>query len=206
MSLRDRRREHTEQMILEAATVAFAAGGYHGTSMEDVAREVDCAPATLYGYFKGKSELFGRLLADRTAAYLSGVSGAVEASEGFEPGLDAFLDHWVAYSVQHEVFLRILVDMMISGGSDHSPQPEQMEAVRQVYLGLITSIMQRGIDEGALAAEDPSLLAEVLIGMTHSLTFAWIHGGGSGGIGTHIRLARHVFLHGAGATLDGEQR
>lgn len=206
MSLRERRREHTEQMILEAATLAFAAGGFHGTSMDDIAREVDCAPATLYGYFKGKTELFARLLADRTAVYMSGLLTAVEASEGFEGGLDAFLDHWVAYSQEHEAFLRILVDLMMTGGSGHAPEPAQMEAVRRSYLGLIGQIMERGVDEGALSVQDPGLLAEALLGMTHSLTFAWLHGQGPGGIDSNISLVRHIFLRGAACVGDGEQR
>ena len=65
MSLRARPRERTVSVILDAASRVFAERGYHGTLMEDVAHSVGCAPATLYGYFKGKGELFGRLVARR---------------------------------------------------------------------------------------------------------------------------------------------
>ncbi len=206
MSLRQRRREHVEQLILEAATRAFSAGGYHGTSMEDVAREVDCAAATLYGYFKGKGELFTRLMADKTADYLSGLAAAIDGSEGFEAGLDAYLDHWAAYARKNEAFLRIIIEVMVGGGAGHNPEPEQMEVVRQAYLGLIQRIMQRGIDEEALREENTTLLSEALIGMTHSLTFAWLHGDGPPDIESTITLGRHIFLRGATTPRDGAIR
>ena len=45
------------EVILASAAEVFSQHGYYGSSMEDVARACDCAPATLYGYFKGKQEL-----------------------------------------------------------------------------------------------------------------------------------------------------
>jgi len=52
----------TCQTILEAAARAFAKRGYHGTTMEEVAREVGYSVGALYTYFDGKEALYSALL------------------------------------------------------------------------------------------------------------------------------------------------
>jgi AcrR family transcriptional regulator len=73
----------TAERILDAATVYFARKGYHGTSIRDLAREVNLSVATLYYYARNKddlyvqvfqrqfmeeAELIGNILADATEA------------------------------------------------------------------------------------------------------------------------------------------
>ena len=49
--------------ILMAAARAFARGGYHVTTMQDIAREAGYTPPSLYAYFTGKEQIFGELAA-----------------------------------------------------------------------------------------------------------------------------------------------
>ncbi|MGW5108874.1 TetR/AcrR family transcriptional regulator [Nocardia sp. NPDC004123] len=49
-------------MILNAALDAFAHGGYHGTSMSDIAAAVGISAPALYRHFRGKQELLGQCL------------------------------------------------------------------------------------------------------------------------------------------------
>lgn len=73
----------TAERILDVATVYFARKGYHGTSIRDLAREVNLSVATLYYYAQNKddlyvkvfrrqfmeeAELIGNILADATEA------------------------------------------------------------------------------------------------------------------------------------------
>ena len=52
------RDEGKRQAILAAAKRLFAADGFHGTSVSDVAREAGLPVGSLYTYFAGKEEIF----------------------------------------------------------------------------------------------------------------------------------------------------
>ena len=54
--------QRTRQAILDAALDLFAAKGYFGTSLRDVASAVGVRESALYNYFAGKAALFDALL------------------------------------------------------------------------------------------------------------------------------------------------
>ncbi|SCK15165.1 transcriptional regulator, TetR family [Variovorax sp. HW608] len=54
---RERRRQRTEDLILEAATQVFQTKGIVATTMQDIAVEVDVVQGTLYNYFPTKEAL-----------------------------------------------------------------------------------------------------------------------------------------------------
>ena len=56
-----REKERRRQQILSAAKLLFANRGFHHTTMEDIAKEAELSPGTLYLYFKSKDELFAEL-------------------------------------------------------------------------------------------------------------------------------------------------
>jgi AcrR family transcriptional regulator len=62
----ERRHARARTEILESAARAFAKKGFHGTSMDDVAREVGMSPSSLYRYFEGKEVLY-RAMVDNIA-------------------------------------------------------------------------------------------------------------------------------------------
>ena len=56
-----REKERRRQQILSAAKSLFAKRGFHQTTMEEIAKEAELSPGTLYLYFKSKDELFAEL-------------------------------------------------------------------------------------------------------------------------------------------------
>jgi AcrR family transcriptional regulator len=56
-----REREMRRQQILVAAKRVFSQKGYEKSTMEDIAREAELSPGTLYLYFKSKDELYASL-------------------------------------------------------------------------------------------------------------------------------------------------
>jgi AcrR family transcriptional regulator len=64
MGIRERRirdRERRRQQILVAAKRVFSGRGYHKATMEEIAREAELSPGTIYLYFKNKDELYASL-------------------------------------------------------------------------------------------------------------------------------------------------
>ncbi|RBO96575.1 TetR/AcrR family transcriptional regulator [Nocardia puris] len=73
-------REERRQLILTVASELFAARGYHGTGMHDIARLTQCSKPVLYKSFSCKLELYLAVL-DHHVATLSTAIGAALATE-----------------------------------------------------------------------------------------------------------------------------
>ena len=58
---KQRERERRRQQIIVAAKRVFSEKGYSKATMEDIAREAELSPGTLYLYFKNKDELYASL-------------------------------------------------------------------------------------------------------------------------------------------------
>ncbi len=80
---REREKERRRQTILDAAGRVFAARGFHGASMNEIAREAELAPGTLYLYFKDKGLLYAALFMSKLGAMVGQIEEA--AREGADP-------------------------------------------------------------------------------------------------------------------------
>jgi AcrR family transcriptional regulator len=97
------RDEGKRQAILAAAKRLFAAGGFHGTSVSDIAREAALPVGSVYTYFAGKDEVFRSVVDEGweefygTLAEALGAAGRPEdklalAVYGFLPSLFGDVD------------------------------------------------------------------------------------------------------------------
>jgi AcrR family transcriptional regulator len=67
----------TRQSLLDSAIRRFAANGYRGTSVSEVARDVGLTPAAVYAYFGGKEELFAAAVDADAAGLIEGALSPV---------------------------------------------------------------------------------------------------------------------------------
>jgi AcrR family transcriptional regulator len=58
---REREKNERRRLIMDAAKRLFSSKGFSATTMEEIAKEVELSPSTLYLYFKNKEELCGSL-------------------------------------------------------------------------------------------------------------------------------------------------
>ena len=58
-----RRGLHTRDRILTSAAKVFLANGFHGTSLDTIAKAAKSSRATVYQYFAGKEDIFRELSA-----------------------------------------------------------------------------------------------------------------------------------------------
>lgn len=77
LSLRDEQKALTRRRLLDAAEVVFAKRGFHGASVDEIAREAGATTGALYSNFAGKEDLFLALF-ERSAQ--ADVHDYVEAS------------------------------------------------------------------------------------------------------------------------------
>jgi AcrR family transcriptional regulator len=65
-----RRGLHTRDRILTSAAEVFLASGFHGASLDTIAKAANASRATVYQYFAGKEEIFRELSAQSERAVL----------------------------------------------------------------------------------------------------------------------------------------
>jgi AcrR family transcriptional regulator len=58
---KEREKERRRQQIMVAAKRVFSIKNFNKATMEDIAREAELSPGTIYLYFKNKEELFASL-------------------------------------------------------------------------------------------------------------------------------------------------
>lgn len=78
-------------IVAVSAMRAFARGGYHGTTVADIAREAKISPAYVFKLFPGKEQLFVVALEQCFTEILAAIQEGADASADQSPGavLDA---------------------------------------------------------------------------------------------------------------------
>jgi AcrR family transcriptional regulator len=77
----ERRRQQTRDYLLRAAEEVFAARGFHGASLDEVAAVAGFTKGAVYSNFKNKDDLFLALLESRSALELDALRATVADSE-----------------------------------------------------------------------------------------------------------------------------
>lgn len=115
MSADDRR-----ELILEAATKAFAKGGYHGTSTDAVAREAGVSQPYVVRMFGTKLELFLEVF-ERSVGRIRDAFAAVVDDPAFDPAAEDGRERMgLAYTelLQDHDFLQVMMHGFSAGATD----------------------------------------------------------------------------------------
>ncbi len=161
------------EVILTAALDAFAAGGYHETSLEEVAERAGISKALIYEHFPSKRELHGALLETYMQELLATVAEATAAADAGEQRLRAGLDGFLGF-VEHR---RDAWRMLVRNAAEGELAPS-FERVRHEAAAAITALMVADAPPHSPAADIErelaiEMLAEQLVGAVQSLANWW---------------------------------
>lgn len=96
--------------ILDAARSEFAANGYDGTSIRDIAEAAGLSLSALYYYFPSKYDALLALIENAFDHYFAESTAALElAGPDARSQLDALVRHLVQYRVQYAIQSRLLI-------------------------------------------------------------------------------------------------
>jgi AcrR family transcriptional regulator len=160
-----------EGQILDAATELFAARGYAGTSLQDVANATGLTRPALYHYFSSKEDLLLRLVSEAT------VGPAGELREIRErPGASAAqrLGDMAASVARLQAKHPERFRMLIRSEADLPAEiAETYDSGRRDVLREFTTVIREGVRSGELRAVDPHIAALGVIGLCNWV--AWWH-------------------------------
>lgn len=161
---KERERERRRQQIIVAAKRVFSEKGFNKATMEDIAREAELSPGTLYLYFKNKDELYASLslrILQYLIIRLEHVNGNTDLKP--EEKVDALAD---AMFDVYEFDPLIIINMFHLQSSEtlrnlSEDLLAEIESLSRKSLGIIASIFKEGIDEDIFIERHPIALADI---------------------------------------------
>lgn len=166
----DRLSSERRDAIVTAAEAEFGAKGFSRGSLNVIAREAGVAKGSLFQYFDDKIDLFAHLsdLASvRIGAAMAKYNAPLPWSDDYWGALAMSLDAWVAHFRDHPVDLALTAAVNLE--PDTAARVAVRDAVNRHYLAGLHSLIDRGVDAGAVRADADrdAFLALMLLVMPH---------------------------------------
>lgn len=173
MTRREKERLAHRAAILDAAERVFAAKGFPGATIAEIAREAEFAVGSIYNFFPGKRELAEAVMlriaterveeVEREVLPLAAASGAA--------GLRAFVRVWVRHHATHGPFLRMGMEYQRSQG--HREPPEAFKRLFREYRAASERFFAEGLRAGLYRAIPAADLVRTFEGLAHEYLFEW---------------------------------
>ena len=165
-------------LVVEAASEAFARDGVAATRMEQLAEAAGISLGTLYSVYKGKAEIVDALhearLREIHTASISAEDAASDPLEALLAGSRAYL----AYFMARPDYLRMYLDEGANWGVRRSMDRESRRAaVWGDGVSQLAAIFERGIEEGVFEPGNPDRLARTMLAMQQVLLADWYEAG-----------------------------
>jgi AcrR family transcriptional regulator len=155
--------------IIAAAEGLFAARGYAGTAIRDIAAGAGVNGAMIHYYFGNKEGLYHTILENAAAAVRALLEGAIRDAETSKGRLRGFIEAYSTYIFTHPDFARIMHREMLAGGA-------HLKEILGHTIGrnysMIREVIKEGVRRGELRPVDADLTPLSLIGMIVFFQFA----------------------------------
>ena len=151
--------------LLEVARRAFGNSGFHGVSMDDVAKEAGVTKPILYDHFPSKKELYLELLEADLAALHDSVKQALDSPTGNRERIRAGFQAYFDFVDEQAEGFRLLMQEVVGAEKDFR---RRAEATRRRILKEVADLIVRE-SQGRLGREHAEIVALALIGMVETV-------------------------------------
>jgi len=192
--------------ILSAAARAFARGGYHVTTMQDIAREAGYTPPSLYAYFASKEQIFVELATLLAREFIAAFDEPVPAGLAFPERLELLLRRLFEKADLYRDAVTVFLVARLSGeallGQGMTPESSQQGADFS-SVELLTAWLRKNAKRGELGGRRPEELGVALAGLAHAFCVQSLVSGPGTSIASQASRVTALFLYGALGTAHG---
>ncbi|MBL6940396.1 MAG: TetR/AcrR family transcriptional regulator [Alphaproteobacteria bacterium] len=158
-----RRKQARPGEILDAAMKVFAEKGFAAARMEDIAKRAGVTKGTIYLYFENKETVFKQLVREAVGNTIATVTADVASYEGSA----RFLLRMVLTTMSTMLIDsdKVVLPKIVIAESANFPWLADFYRFEVIErgLGLIVSLIQRGIDRGEFRPLPPEHVARIFI-------------------------------------------
>jgi len=159
----ERRKDARAAEILEAALACFAEKGFADTRMDDIAMRARITKGTIYLYFENKEAVFKSLVRDSIGTTIDGVLDAARTFDGSARDLLVFVLTTMGRFLTTSD--RVVLPKIVLAESGNFPELVRFyrEEIIAKGLGVLTSVIARGIENGEFRAIEPDFAARLCV-------------------------------------------
>jgi AcrR family transcriptional regulator len=157
------------RQLLEVALGVFAGGGFHRTSMDDVAEAAGVTKPVLYQHFRSKRDLYLELLRDVGGQLMDAIGQATGGAAGPREQVEAGFAAYFRFVGEHPDAFRVLF------GSGSRRDRQFAETVREVEGAIADAIAV--LIEADVDADHRRLLAHGIVGLAEGTGRHWMASG-----------------------------
>lgn len=170
----ERRKEARPQELLAAAIDLFVERGFASTRLEDVARRAGVSKGTLYLYYANKEDLFKAVVRQSIVPVIGDAETSVAEFEGHSAELlrHVILNWWRRVGATNASG----ISKLILAEADNFPELARFyqQEVMTRGIGMLSSMLERGVRRGEFRGVDIAQTAQVLIAPLLMLS-TWKH-------------------------------
>ncbi len=164
----------TSEAITKAATRLFRTKGYHGTTVEDIARAVGQKKGSLYYHISGKEELLMGILNDAMTNAVKRIENIMKLRVPPMERLRRAVEDHIAGVLTH----RDAVTVFLQEGDKLTGQSNKRYlSKRREYEKAFRLLVQSAMKHGGIRKGDVSLLTRAILGTCNSV-LVWYRPGG----------------------------
>ncbi len=148
--------------VIDCAGTFFEKRGFHGTTVDDIARELHISKRTLYTLFSSKGEIL------REVAWRDTLESVRRFGETIPPESPS---ERVLLSLCRFIFLDRIEEGKTGRFSGlHNEDPDMREAARSALRRVLAHIYEDAMRHGRLKPVDPEYAAEIILSMLTTAT------------------------------------
>lgn len=157
-----------KELIIDAALKRFAHFGLSKTTMTEIANDLSLSKALLYYYFPDKISLYAAVLNSILNMMDKQVRKCVEGAESSFESLTLLLDKRQEFIIK---YYNLLDFTKITGSELPDELAAMFKKAKQSEIGLLTSILNKGVEKGELIVDDPLDTAILLMDALGGVVF-----------------------------------
>lgn len=149
--------------LLCAAVELFAARGYHGVSVRDLAATMGAKASSVYAHYASKEELFCRVVSIANEEISYELRDALVAADPHPARtLAAVIEAYITFHADYPLLATVgHNDLHVLSG----PSLHRVTQLRKQAVELVLSIVERGNATGDFACDKPHLAVTAIAGM-----------------------------------------
>ena len=161
--------------ILSAAEKVFAAKGFYGSSMDEIAKKAEFGTGSLYKYFRGKRDLYFSLIDEKVEEITRLVRAELHKDKPPIDKVESMLHLQLTFIQRNRDFFKIYISER--SRFEWTIKDDLGKGVHEkflAYIGDLEEIMRDGIERGQFRDMDPRDMAHGFVGIVNSFVFEWL--------------------------------